>query len=242
MGELDSKVAIVTGSTRGIGRGIAGRFAAEGATLIVSGTQSANVEAVAAELGAHGDACDLGDAEQAAGLVNRTVERFGRVDVLVNNAGIALDNYVTGVTDERWQKVLDVNLTGGFVTLREATKSMKRQGGGSIINVISWAGTNGNVGQVAYSASKAGMIGVTKTAAKELGAFGIRVNALAPATPTDMTSQMTPEDLEAAAQSTPLQRHGTIAEVAEGALWLASDRSSYTTGIVLCIDGGLHLV
>lgn len=241
MGELDDKVVIVTGSTRGIGRGVAQRFAAEGATLVLNGTRTADVEAAATELGAHPDACDLGDPGQAAGLVRRTVERFGTIDVLINNAAIALDNYITGVTDERWQKVIDVNLTGAFVTLREATRTMKAQQSGCIVNVISWAGTNGSIGQIAYSASKAGLVGVTKTAAKELAPFGIRVNALSPAVPTDMTSQMSEELLEEARLRVPMQRFGLMDEIVEGALWLASDRSSYTTGTILCVDGGLHL-
>ena len=241
MGELDGQVVIVTGSTRGIGRGVAARFAAEGAQVVVNGTRQHDVEAVAAELGAHPEPCDLSDTDQAAAMVARTVDRFGRLDVLVNNAAVALDNFITGATDERWKRVLDVNLTGAFITLREATKTMKQQGSGSVVNMVSWAGTNGSIGQVAYSASKAGLVGVTKAAAKELGPFGVRVNALSPAVPTDMTGQMSDELLEEARQRIPLQRFGMMNEAVEAALWLASSRSSYTTGTVLFVDGGLHL-
>ncbi|MGI9611478.1 MAG: SDR family NAD(P)-dependent oxidoreductase [Acidimicrobiales bacterium] len=241
MGELDGQVAIVTGSTRGIGRGIAERFVAEGAQVVVNGTSRDPVLAIAAELDAHPEPCDLGDPAQAAAMVANTAERFGRLDIVVNNAGLALDNYITGATDERWQRVLDVNLTGAFVVLREATRTMKAQRNGSVVNVVSWAGTNGNIGQVAYSASKAGLIGVTKTAAKELAPFGVRVNALSPQVPTDMTGQLSDEQLEDARLAIPMQRFGAMSEVVEGALWLASSRSSFTTGTILPIDGGLHL-
>ena len=159
---------------------------------------------------------------------------------LVNNAGVAFDNFITGVSDERWAATLATNLSGPFAALRAATRVMKH-GGGVVLNVISWAGERGNVGQVAYSASKAGLQAVTLSAAKELGKFGIRVNSLSPAVPTDMTQVMTEGLQQAAAKRRPLKVGGSPADVAEGALFLCSNRSRFVTGDILHVDGGLHL-
>jgi 3-oxoacyl-[acyl-carrier protein] reductase len=240
---LDGKVVIVTGSTRGIGRGIAERFAAEGARVVVHGRDAEQVERVAAALPgeAVGMAADVRDAAAVHALVDATVARWGRVDVLVNNAGVALDNFASRVTDERWLDSLATNLSGPFWAIRAAIPVMKDNGGGSIVNVVSWAGLRGNVGQAPYAASKAGLYGLTLALAKELGKFSIRVNALSPMASTEMSDAM-PERLRTEAiRRTPLHRHGTVAEVAEAALFLASDRSSYSTGVVLHVDGGLHL-
>lgn len=240
---LSGRVCLVTGSTRGIGRTMAERFLAEGAAVIVNGRDPTACQAVASELGegALPVAADVADPAQVARLVATTVEAFGRLDVVVNNAGIARDNFLTRVTDEDWAAVLGVNLSGAFYALRAVVPVMKDQGGGSVINMVSWAGQRGNVGQVAYSASKAGLIGLTLSCAKELAKFGIRVNALAPMVPTEMTSGMSEELVDKALKRVPLHRFGTAAEVAEAALFLASDRSSYTTGQVLNVDGGIHL-
>jgi 3-oxoacyl-[acyl-carrier protein] reductase len=243
MGELDGRVAIVTGSTRGIGRGIATRFAAEGASLVVHGRRTDDAERVAKELG--GDSIGVGaemqDSAQVDALIAAAVDRWGRLDVLVNNAGVARDNFVTRMTDERWNEVLATNLSGPFFAIRAAVPTMKEQESGSIINVVSWAGMRGNVGQVAYSASKAGLYGVTMSMAKELGKFGIRVNALAPSAITDMTGEMTEELTKEVVRRTPLKRVGTFEEMAEAALFLATDRSRFTTGQILAADGGIHL-
>jgi 3-oxoacyl-[acyl-carrier protein] reductase len=242
MGELQDKVALVTGSTRGLGRAIAERFAAEGATVVISGRDPGVTEKVAASLpGAIPLAADLGQPEECARLVDATVEARGRIDIVVNNAGVAVDNYILGVTQPRWQQVMDVNLSGAFYVLQAAARHMRRDGGGSIVNVISWAGLRGNIGQIAYSASKAGLVGVTITAAKELAPFGIRVNALSPAVESDMTAQMRDELFEEARARIPLGRLGRPEEIAEGALFLAGDRSSFITGQVLNLDGGMHL-
>lgn len=240
---LSGRVCLVTGSTRGIGRTMAERFLAEGASVIVNGRAPVDCNAVASELGAGTlpVAADVADPAQVARLVATTVEAFGRLDVVVNNAGIARDNFLTRVTDEDWAAVLGVNLSGAFYALRAVVPIMKDQGGGSVINMVSWAGQRGNVGQAAYSASKAGLIGLTLSCAKELAKFGIRVNALAPMVPTEMTSGMSEELVDKALKRVPLHRFGTAAEVAEAALFLASDRSSYTTGQVLNVDGGIHL-
>ncbi|MFN0090513.1 MAG: SDR family NAD(P)-dependent oxidoreductase [Acidimicrobiales bacterium] len=242
MGELDGKIGLVTGSTRGIGLAIAARFAAEGARVYVHGRREESAEQAAAGLpNAAFAAAELDRPGEAARLVDEVVAAAGRIDFLVNNAGVAVDNFVLGVTPPRWQEVIDVNLTAAFFALQAAGLHMREAGGGAIVNVISWAGIRGNIGQVAYSASKAGLVGVTLTAAKELAKFGIRVNALSPVIESDMTDQMAPELRAEALARVPLGRFGTAEEMAEGALWLTSDRSRYTTGMILHVDGGMHL-
>ena len=242
MGELQGRVAIITGSTRGIGRGIAERFAAEGARVVVHGRDFAMCESVAASLpGAIGIAGDIGAAGFADELIDTTVSRLGRLDIVVNNAGVAIDNFITGVTDERWASTLATNLTGPFAVLRAAVRVMKAGQGGAVLNVISWAGERGNVGQAAYAASKAGLHALTLTGAKELGKFGIRVNSLSPAVSTEMGAQMDERLKKIAASRRPLKIDGLVADVAEGALFLVSDRSRFITGDVLHVDGGMHL-
>lgn len=237
-------MAIVTGSTRGIGRGIAERFAAEGAIVVVHGRDQAVCDSVAASLPggvAIGIAGDIGESGFPDRLVDTVVGRFGRLDVVVNNAGVAIDNYITGVTDERWAASLATNLSGPFAMLRAAVRVMKESGGGAVLNVISWAGERGNVGQAAYSASKAGLHALTLTGAKELGKFGIRVNSLSPAVATDMGAQMDERLQKIAASRRPLKISGSVADVAEAALFLVSDRSRFITGDVVHVDGGMHL-
>jgi len=161
--------------------------------------------------------------------------------VLVNNAGVARDRFVTKLSDEDWAACLQTNATAPFQLLRAAVPAMKENGGGAVLNLVSWAGMRGNVGQVAYSASKGALYALTLSLAKELGKFDIRVNALSPMVETEMTRGM-PENLrQAAIKRVPLHRFGTMAEVAEGALYLCSDRASFTTGQVLNVDGGIHL-
>jgi 3-oxoacyl-[acyl-carrier protein] reductase len=242
MGELDGKVAIVTGSTRGIGRAIAERFANEGATVVVHGRDQATCVTIAGAIpGSVGRAGDISMPGVADDLVAVAVAEFGRLDIVINNAGVAIDNFVTGVTDERWDVSLATNLSGPFAMLRAATRVMKGSGGGVVLNVISWAGERGNVGQVAYSAAKAGLHAVTLSAAKELGKFGIRVNSLSPAVPTDMTDGMDERLQKIAASRRPLKIEGTPLDVAEGALFLCSERARFITGDTLHVDGGLHL-
>jgi len=181
---------------------------------------------------------DVGEPGVAARLVDVVIDRGGRLDILVNNAGVALDNFVTGVTDERWEQTIATNLTGPLYLIRAAVRPMKAQGGGTILNITSWAGHRGNVGQAAYSASKAGLYGLTLSCAKELGKFGIRVNALAPAVPTDIAAEM-PEHLkEKAAGRKPLRIDGTPDDVAEAALFLAAFGSNALTGQSLVVSHG----
>ena len=241
--ELAGRVALVTGSTRGIGRAIAERFAAEGATVVVNGRRQDDADRAAAEIpGAElAVGCDVADPVAVAAMVDATVGTLGRLDIVVNNAAVALDHYLTRVPDEEWQRTLDVNLSGPFYVTRAATPVMKKQEGGVIVNVISYAGLRGREGQVPYSASKAGLIGLTLASAKELARFGIRVNALGPAAMTDMGAQVAPEAIAEALELIPMGRIGTLEETAEAALFLASDRSRYTTGQILNADGGIHL-
>jgi 3-oxoacyl-[acyl-carrier protein] reductase len=173
--------------------------------------------------------------------VEAVLERAGRIDVLINNAGIALDNFATGVTDDRWEQTLATNLSGPMYLIRAAVRPMRVQGAGVIINMTSWAGIRGNVGQAAYSASKAGLYGLTLTCAKELGKFGIRVNAIAPAVQTEIAADMPEQLKERSAKRMPLKITGTIDDVAEAVLFLASDASRYITGQLLNVDGGMHL-
>jgi 3-oxoacyl-[acyl-carrier protein] reductase len=238
-----NKVVLVTGATRGIGNGVARRLAAEGATVAVNGRNPTSCDEAVVEIG-HGSFAvpgDVGSTGTGNELVDKVLDRAGRIDVLINNAGIALDNFATGVTDERWEQTLATNLSGPMYLIRAAVRPMKAQGGGVIINMTSWAGIRGNVGQAAYSASKAGLYGLTLTCAKELGKFGIRVNAIAPAVQTDIAAEM-PEHLkERSAQRTPLKIKGTVDDVAEAVLFLASDSSRFITGQLLNVDGGMHL-
>jgi 3-oxoacyl-[acyl-carrier protein] reductase len=241
--ELLDRVAIVTGSTRGIGRAIAERFAREGARVVVNGRAGADAEAVAKQIGERAlpVAANLTDSAEAERLVARALETFGRIDILVNNAGVSLDNFVTKVSDDRWEAVIGTNLSGPLYLIRAVVPHMKEQGGGAILNLLSWSGLRGNVGQAAYSASKAGLHGLTLSMAKELGKFGIRVNGLAPAVPSDMGAQMREELQKKARGRRPLKIDGTAEDVAEGALFLVCDRARFTTGQVLHVDGGLHL-
>ncbi len=245
MGTLTGKVALVTGSTRGIGRAIAARFLAEGASVAVHGKSPEAARSAAQELGstagtAVGFGADLAESAAAQTLVGRVMDEFGAIDIVVNNAGIARDRYLTRLSDEDWFHSMAVNLSAPFFLTRAAVGPMKTQASGVIINVLSWAGLRGHEGQAAYAASKAGLYGLTLTAAKELAGFGIRVNAISPIVETDMLGALTPE--QRAAVSNPMRRFGTWAEVGEAAVFLATDRSSFTTGQVLHIDGGAHLI
>ena len=241
--ELGDRVALVTGSTRGLGRAIAERFAREGARVVVNGRNADDVERVAKEIGggAIGVTADIGTSAEAARLVEATREAFGRVDILVNNAGVALDNYLSRITDERWEAVLATNLSGPLYLMRAVVPILREQEGGTILNLLSWSGLRGNVGQGAYAASKAGLYGLTLSLAKELGRFGIRVNGISPAVMTDMSQQMTEELKKKARGRRPIKIDGRPEDVAEAALFLVSDRARFTTGQVLHVDGGLHL-
>jgi 3-oxoacyl-[acyl-carrier protein] reductase len=241
-GELSGKVAVVTGSTRGIGRGIAERFVEAGATVAVNGRDEAATANAAVAIGGLPLAFDVADSDAVEAAVARFASDHGRLDIVVNNAGIALDNFITGVTNERWDRTLAVNLSGTFYMTRAAARVMKEQdSGGAILNVTSWAGIAGNVGQAAYSASKGGVWALTQTAAKELGKFKIRVNALGPTIETDMTDQMAEKLVEATRRRQPIKGGGTVRQAADAAVFLCSDAAAFTTGQLHWVDGGFHL-
>jgi 3-oxoacyl-[acyl-carrier protein] reductase len=236
-------VCLITGSTRGIGRAMAVRFAAGGALVVVHGRSEEAAAAVAAGLStdAIGIGADLGARDAATRLVEQVLERTGRLDVLVNNAGIARDHFITRLTDDAWESSLDVNASAPFRLIRAAVPALKQQPGSSILNIVSWVGMRGRPGQAAYAASKGALVSLTLSCAKELGRFGIRVNALSPFAATEMNADVPAEALAEVLTSVALGRVGTPEEVAEGALFLVSDRARYTTGQILHVDGGMHL-
>ena len=240
--DLGSRVALVTGSTRGIGRAIAQTLADAGATVAVVGRDLDRARDVASALGgsAQGFACDLGDLAQASGLVAQVEAAFGAVDVLVNNAGLTRDNLLLRLRDEEWEDVIDTNLRGTFATTRAAVRGMMKRRWGRIVNIASVVGLTGNKGQANYAASKAGLIGFTKSVAKELGSRNVLANVVAPGLiETDMTDAMSDEARRAMRAQIPLERMGTPADIANVVAFLASDLAAYITGQVLVVDGGM---
>lgn len=241
---LVDRVAIITGASRGIGRAMALAFAAEGANVVVNyASSSSAAEAVVAAITEAGGTAialqaDVSKLEQVEALVNQTLEKFGRIDVLVNNAGITRDTLLLRMKPEDWQAVIDLNLTGVFYCTRAVSKIMLKQKSGRIINIASVAGQMGNPGQANYSAAKAGVIGFTKTVAKELASRGITVNAIAPGfISTDMTSDLKSEEI---LKYIPLGRYGEPEEIAGMARFLAADAAAaYITGQVFNVDGGM---
>ena len=242
---LNEKVAIVTGASRGIGRSVALALAAEGAQVVVNyARSSAAADEVVAQIGGEGGSAialqaDVSDADQVETLIKTTMDKWGRVDVLVNNAGITRDTLLLRMKPEDWQAVINLNLTGVFFCTRAVSKIMLKQRAGRIINIASVAGLMGNPGQANYSAAKAGVIGFTKTVAKELASRGITVNAVAPGfIKTDMTDDLS--NTEDILKFIPLGRYGQPDEVAGLIRFLAADpAAAYITGQVLTIDGGM---
>jgi 3-oxoacyl-[acyl-carrier protein] reductase len=244
---LDGRVAIVTGGSRGIGGAIAALLAEHGAAVVVSGRDAARLQHAVQQLeergaSVHGVVADAGKREDADRLVETAKERYGRLDLLVNNAGITRDGLLIRMKDDDWDRVMDTNLRGAFLMTRAAAKVMARQRSGRIVNIASTAGVMGNAGQVNYSAAKAGLIGLTKATARELAHWGILVNAVAPGLiETDMTAAIPAEAREGLLAQVPLKRMGTAREVAEMVGFLAGDGAAYVTGQVFHVNGGLYM-
>ena len=243
---LEGKIALITGASKGIGRAIALQYASHGAqvafTYLASVEQGKALEEELLSRGvkAKGYRSDASDFAQAEALVNQVIEDFGRLDILVNNAGITMDNLILRMTEEMWDKVLTVNLKSCFNTVKASTKQLMKQRSGSIINITSVVGLKGNAGQANYAASKAGMIGFTKSVALELGSRGIRVNAVAPGfIETEMTGKLDEKTVQGWRDAIPMKRGGKPEEVADACVFLGSDMSSYISGQVLPVDGAM---
>lgn len=245
---LNGKVAVVTGASRGIGRAVALKLASEGATVIVNynGSQE-RAEEVKREIEAAGGTaeirqCNVSDFHACEEMFKEIIATFGRVDILVNNAGITRDGLLMKMSEEDFDAVLDTNLKGTFNCIRFVSRTMLRQKSGRIINMSSVVGVAGNAGQANYAASKAGVIGLTKSAAKELASRGITVNAIAPGfIETDMTAVLSDRVREATAAQIPMGHFGGAEDVANAVAFLASDEAKYITGQVLHVDGGMAM-
>ncbi len=243
---LTGKIALVTGAGRGIGREIALVLAANGATVIVNYNGSKeSAEAVVAEIVQKGGSaeaiqCNVSDFAASEAFVKKVLDKYKKVDILVNNAGVTRDNLIMRMTEEDYDTVLDTNLKGAFHMIRHLSRSFIKQRGGKIINISSVSGVLGNAGQANYSASKAGLIGLTKSVAREFASRGVNVNAVAPGfIDTDMTKNMTEDAKKTLSSMIPMGKMGSTKNIADLVLFLAGDGSDYITGQVICVDGGM---
>lgn len=252
MGLLEGKTALITGAARGIGKAIALKFAEEGANiaftdLVLNDEMAAGLEATRKEIEAIGVKCyayagNAADFEETEAIVKKIKEEMGAIDILVNNAGITKDGLMLRMTEAQWDAVININLKSAFNFIHACTPIMMRQKGGSIINMASVVGVHGNAGQCNYAASKAGLIALAKSIAQEMGAKGIRANAIAPGfIETAMTAQLPDDVRKEWAKKIPLRRAGQVADIANTAVYLASDLSSYVSGQVIQVDGGMNM-
>lgn len=243
----NQRVALVTGASRGIGRAIARRLALDGCRVILASRSAGPLEELRSEIeGAGGSAgvlaVDVGDADAWRAGIETTIDSEGRLDILVNNAGVTRDNLVLRMTDEEFEEVIRVNLFSAFVAIRAAARSMMRNKFGRIINISSTSGVIGNAGQANYAASKAGLIGMTKSVARELGGKGITANAIAPGfVETDMTANLGDEVKGRVLDAMALRRLGSPEDIAAAVAFFASEEAGFVTGQVLCVDGGLTM-
>ena len=241
---MEKKVAVVTGASRGIGRQIAISMAKEGAVVIVNYNGSAAKAEQAKSYGVQAlvVAGDVTDPNTAVRTFDETIRTFGRVDILVNNAGITKDNLIMKMSEEEFDKVIEVNLKGAFNCIKHVSRQMLKQKSGRIINISSVSGVMGNAGQANYCASKAGVIGLTKSVAREIGSRGITVNAIAPGfIDTEMTAVLPDDVKKAMGEQIPLKHFGETKDIAEAVAFLASDEAAYVTGQVLHVDGGMAM-
>lgn len=245
---LTDKIAVVTGASRGLGREIAINLGGRGATVIVNyNGAAAKAEEVVKEIEAAGGKaeaiqCNVAEFDKAAEMMNYVVKTYGRVDILVNNAGITRDNLLMKMSEEEFDAVINTNLKGAFNCIKHISRQMLKQRSGRIINLSSVSGVMGNMGQANYCASKAGLIGLTKSVARELATRGITANAIAPGfIDTEMTEVLADSVKEAALGQIPMKKFGNPKDVAEAVAFLASDAAGYITGQVICIDGGMAM-
>lgn len=245
---LKDKVVLITGSTRGIGLAIAKKAAAEGASIIVSGRNQENATTIATEIADEfniktlGIACNVSDVESCQNLVAKSIEEFSKIDILVNNAGITKDNLLLRMKNDEWEDVINTNLNSIFYMTKAVSRPMIKSKQGKVINISSIVGITGNSGQTNYAATKAGMIGFTKSIAKELGGKGITCNAIAPGfIETDMIETLPKEYISNIIANIPLKRLGNTEDVSDLVIFLASDKANYITGQTLSVDGGMNM-
>ncbi|MDA3838807.1 MAG: 3-oxoacyl-[acyl-carrier-protein] reductase [Candidatus Delongbacteria bacterium] len=243
---LKDKVAIITGSARGIGKAIAEEYAKNGAKVVISDILQELADETAKELQEKYNVetlaikADVSKFKEVEALVKGTIDKFGSIDIIVNNAGITRDNLIMRMSEDEWNLVIDINLKGVFNCIKAVTRPMMKQRAGKIINITSVVGQMGNAGQINYSASKAGVIGMTKTSAKELGSRGIKVNAIAPGfIVSEMTDKMTDQAKDSLVALIPAKKLGHPSDIANAAVFLASDKADYITGQVINVDGGM---